>query len=129
MQLFRGSCIHNAVIAHSALLHGREWVQSVVAPVLTKFVHRPIAAGASFEVDPVRAGSEEAAERNVQNLKGAANHVIAALLENVDSLPVYAPVPPRHSMRRSCLFLLSLTRRWEIPSQALRSFRKARAVA
>lgn len=88
VQLFRGNGINTTIIAASTQLHGRTWVQGLLAPVLTKISQRN---ASSFEVDPMRAGSEATARRNTLNLIDVANHVLAALLESADSMPMYVP--------------------------------------
>lgn len=84
--LLRGSGIFPAVVAQSCIHHGRLYLQNVIAPVLHTWVHKP---SLSFEVDAQRAGSEQLAKQNMEHLVNAANHVLAALLSNVDAVPVY----------------------------------------
>lgn len=68
------------------MLHGHAWVKRTLVPIVTKFLH----TSTTFEVDPARAGNEIAALKNAVNLIELANHTLAAILSNVDSLPMYA---------------------------------------
>lgn len=95
--LLRGSGIYPAIVAYAGLYHGRTYLQTVIAPVLHIVLSRP---SSSFEIDPRRAGSEEAAKKNAENLVNAANHVIAALLSNIEEMPMYAPSIIRSSVDR-----------------------------
>ena len=87
------------ILAKSGMLHGRSYLQKVIAPVLSDKVHK---AG-SFEVDPVRLqGNTKEALKNAENLVSVCNHLLAALLASANEMPVCVPLTLSAFVSRAC---------------------------
>lgn len=85
-QLFNNASIYSFVVLQACTHHARNYIREVLGPVLADLVHK---SHLSFEIDHRYVGTDEV-ERNLSHLCHVANHIIAALLISVDSLPMYA---------------------------------------
>lgn len=85
-QLFNNASIYSFVVLQACAHHARNYIREVLGPVLTDLVHK---SHLSFEIDHRYVGTDEV-ECNLSHLCHVANHIIAALLISVDSLPMYA---------------------------------------